>query len=137
MPPPVHINSSLSDEGQVNIDVSWNDLQEQYNYYRIIKQSLIIAQSDTIVDNTQASVYDLVKEETDGQELLFHYSGRQGSSYRGVNIYLINSDEHYYNYCKSIKTYFSHPNANSIYSNIKGGKGIFCSYQKSYKRLLF
>ena len=127
------------------ITVKWQDKTNEANYYKAFAQMVLI---DTVSLDT---LYDYMF----GNTTLFNDNGKDGSdfysklegytffggSYKaitGYDIYVLNVDMHYYNYQKSLDNYtyddpFSEPSP--IYTNIKGGLGIFAGVQKLYVRV--
>ncbi|TAL57825.1 MAG: DUF4249 domain-containing protein [Bacteroidetes bacterium] len=127
--------------------VKWQDIPNEINYYRVVGQIVSIytpSPGDTIFNDmysiSNATAYN--DHEKDGNEL---YAKLEGSYYEGseyslvaYDFYLLHIDGEYYNYQNSLDHYtygdpFSEPIP--LYTNIRGGLGVFAAYQKLYVRL--
>jgi hypothetical protein len=126
------------------LNVKWQDLPNETNYYRLFGQLVSVnAPNDTTYDDMWGDNTLYNDYEKDGNEIystLRGESGFYGSGYpvAAYDIYLFNIDEHYYSYQNSLDHYtygdpFSEPSP--LYTNIKGGLGIFAAYQKLFVRV--
>lgn len=152
---------TVSDEKQIN--VKWQDIPDQTNYYRVFGQMLVI---DSLIEDTfyqSMSVDPSLQNdnEKDGEEMSAKMNGNNSYNYiNGIqyankviayDIYLLNIDLEYYKYMDSFGNYsytisgngntttvssgdpFSEPIL--LYTNVKGGLGIFAAYQKLHVRV--
>lgn len=129
------------------VTVKWNDLSGETNYYRVTGQIVTTSLSspgDTTFNSMWNSTAALHNDhEKDGNEMYTKLQGYGygGSDYRLVayDFYLLTVDVEYYNYQNSLDNYtygdpFSEPSP--LYTNIKGGLGIFAAYQQLFVRYL-
>jgi len=130
------------------INVKWNDIPSQTNYYRVFGQLVVQdgEEKDTSYNNMRSSVTNDAGR--DGQEMSLEMQVRydmtqtdNGVKYTdvliGYDVYLLNIDAEYYNYQYSLDHYsgddpFAEPSP--LYTNINGGLGVFGAYQKLYVR---
>ena len=126
------------------IKVKWQDIPNQTNYYRVFAQIGIIdnAIGDTLYNDMYSDNSLQNDNNKDGQEMSSIMEGGYYSYINGVQqsvtviaytIYLLTIDAEYYKYQYSLEHYtygdpFSEPS--SLYTNIKGGLGVFAAYQK-------
>lgn len=129
---------------QKKLNVKWNDIPNETNYYRAIAS---LVEPDTATGHDKHySIYDeySLKNDVgkDGKEFISKMTGyyypnaTQSKLY--YHIYVMNVDIEYYKYQHSLDNYtyqdpFSEPSP--LYTNIKGGLGIFAAYQKIYKKI--
>ena len=127
------------------INVKWTDIPNETNYYRIFAQTVFAdsfandtAYNEMYSDNSLQNDYDKDgKEMTSKLNGYSYYTGGNGYTKIGYDFYLLNIDAEYYKYQNSLNNYtygdpFSEPIP--LYTNIKGGLGIFGAYQKFYIR---
>ncbi|MBB6003335.1 DUF4249 domain-containing protein [Arcicella rosea] len=133
--------------GDKNYNVSWDDIPNEANHYSIFVFSKTINTSPKGVVNVYATSeypeHSITDENNDGKRLTstnnFYLSKRQnlyGGDYRVWEIQVLNTDIHYYRYHKDLaENALSQDNPFvepiSIYSNIKGGFGIFAAYNRT------
>ena len=124
--------------------LKWQDIPNETNYYQAVGFLII---SDTFNGDTTHTPmgwnYNHLANDQDRDgsqlhaDLEYDFYGHYDSKIIGFGFYLMNTDVEYYKYQKSINNYggdnpFSEPTP--VYSNIKGGLGIFCAFQKFYIR---
>jgi hypothetical protein len=129
-------------ETVTNVGVSFTDFPGEKNYYRVageVSNYRTIKPSGMLVMNKFTLTFDkelLTDNLNDGRVItltsednIFYYVNGDSSFLR---LYLLNTEESYYLYHKSISShnYDENPFAEStpVYSNIKGGLGVFTSY---------
>lgn len=154
---PRKINSSLNIETidslkngsyyELGIDIGWDDLINQKNYYRIhafVDQTLV-SEDATILNNfervkftNEFDVYDDILFENskiilrNGFYYNYYFGDFEGEIVsKKIICYLLNTDENYYNYHNTINSnleidFYSEPSL--IFSNIEGGIGCFGAY---------
>ncbi len=128
------------------IAISFSDYPGEENYYRINP-----VLSNFYTDHTTGEVYSYKSEirldkeyysdhGIDGKKIVLRFSsGSYSPYYKGASsdsslltVHLYNTEKSYYLYHKSLENYNSGENpfseATPVYSNIKGGLGIFTSY---------
>ena len=132
-----------------SIFMKWDDIKGKVNYYRVFGQKIAVwtDSSISVVQNFYTYVSsDLVNDiDADGGSLKakFIYNlwggSASGYAYQAIDLYLLHLDADYYMYQNSLNTAeqsaydpFSEPAP--VYTNIKGGLGVFCSFQKTYLR---
>lgn len=121
----------------------WQDIPNEVNYYKVTGYAVAV---DTITQNDTSYIdshsRDLINDDQkDGFELYSMVSGWVDDDEMKIvalDIYVINIDKNYYNYQHSLDNYvdddpFAEPTP--LYTNIKGGLGVFASYQQYYVRL--
>jgi hypothetical protein len=115
------------------LKVTWNDIPKEINYYRVYGETIFhSATTDTIFQSMYGDNFLFDDKEKDG--LQFYSNLSSYFYYNSIyDIYVLNIDEEYYKYQYSRNHYtssdpFSEPS--TIYTNIKGGLGIFAAYQK-------
>ncbi|GAL86044.1 hypothetical protein MYP_3273 [Sporocytophaga myxococcoides] len=129
----------------LQISVWWDDIQNQNNYYRIY------GEAGTIYDSTYYSPkykhYNEIYFDTKNIAIkdIGYENGKIGPfktdtplenmnrRLSDIGLTLLNTDRNYYEFYKSYdsnyqENFFSEPQ--NIYTNIKGGLGVFASYQK-------
>jgi hypothetical protein len=114
----------------------WVDRPGIVNYYRVNLEELV---SHNQSDTNGFSIGDQVHSDyqRDGQVISDKYEYYEydfGGNNTGFNVYLLNTDIHYYEYHKRRLNYygddfFSEPIQQ--YSNVIGGLGVVCSYRKT------
>ena len=125
-----------------NVKVSFTDFPSEKNYYRVageVTNFRTIKPSGEIISSKYALKFDkefLTDNLRDGNVLTLnsedniYYTANGDSSF--LKVYLLNTEESYYLYHKSIMdhNYDENPfaEATPVYSNIKGGLGVFTSY---------
>jgi hypothetical protein len=154
----LHIDSTIrngqyENEKEYTVSVYWTDRPEETNFYRVFVQAKVLTpQGDTLYYQAYNGFneYVLLEDKNkNGQKMSgrlnysnFSYSGPfPGNNYKvvGFDAYLLNIDEDYYKYYKSIEKYsdgsnpFTEPSL--IYTNVENGFGIFCSYSKLAKSI--
>jgi hypothetical protein len=123
----------------------WADEPGVKNYYRTELDNRIIYRYDTIiVDTSENNLCNSVWDASTNDGALMSgscddYSYYDGDSTQQIQVYLLNTDIHYYEYHKRRLNYygddpFSEPFQQ--YSNVTGGLGVVCSYRKSGRILL-
>lgn len=125
------------------LNVKWQDIPNQVNYYRLFGQMIKVHPfaHDTIYKDMFADNSLQNDNEKDGREMSTMMSGGYvvfEYLNKGYDIYLLNIDVEYYKYQHSLDNYsydnpFSEPSP--LYTNIKGGLGIFGAYQKLHVRV--
>jgi len=135
----------------IEISVRWNDIQNQDNYYRVYGETGVLydpilypnqyAYHYNLQFNTKATVFKDLGYENGNigpfkAEMALQDMNNQS---RDVSLSLLNTDRNYYEFYKSYEMAvqedpFSEPQ--NIYTNIKGGLGIFASYQKYEIKLM-
>jgi len=146
--PPSNLSSMTIDfidttSSEQKINVKWTDIPNQINYYRVFAQTVM--QDSFMNDTTYFEMYSdnslQNDNEKDGQEMsskLNAYSSYGGTNnIIGYDFYLLNIDEEYYKYYRSLENFsygdpFSEPSP--LYTNINGGLGVFAAYQKIHVR---
>lgn len=127
---------------QKKINIRWDDISNETNYYKaaaLINETNSAAGYDTY--NIMYDEYSLKNDvDKNGKEFI---SKMTGYSYANAaqfktfyHLYVMNIDIEYYKYQYSLNNYtFQDPfsEASPIYTNIKGGLGIFAAYQKIHK----
>ncbi len=118
------------------IRTKWLDRPGIVNYYRVNLEQLI---SHSPSDTDGYSMGNQVHSDyqRDGQEITDKYEYYEydfGGNNSSFNVYLLNTDIHYYEYHKRRLNYygddyFSEPVQQ--YSNVIGGLGVVCSYRKT------
>ncbi len=71
---------------------------------------------------------------------MFYRQMRQTNTLPGLSIYLLTTDRHYYEYHRSLSRYQFTTGLEDpvkIYSNVKGGLGIFASYRQFRTAFIF
>ena len=137
----------------LRINVKWQDIPNQTNYYRAYGEIILIdpfpsSNNDTVPYEMYAPKSVLNDNEKDGKDMAASLEGyipygidngvQQTVKIIAYDIYLLNIDAEYYKYQYSLDHYsyggdpFSEPSP--LYTNIKGGLGIFAAYQKLYMR---
>ncbi len=127
--------------------ISWDDIPNEANYYSIFVFLKTITKSPTglVYVNTSSEhpEHAITDVGFDGKRLNstqnFTLSKREaiyGGGYRENEIQILNTDIHYYRYHKDLaENALSQDNPFvepiSIYSNIKGGFGIFAAYNRT------
>ena len=120
------------------LNVKWQDIPNQVNYYRIVGQTV---GSDSNYSDMHADNSLQNDNEKNGKEmsskLVSNSFGLNSGKIVAYDIYLLNIDAEYYKYQNSLDNYtyddpFSEPSP--VYTNIKGGLGIFAAYQQLYIR---
>jgi hypothetical protein len=123
--------------------VKWKDIPNQPNYYRAFGEIEFINNISNMRDTNYNSLYGrnilFSDYEKDGQELSCKLEGQQGwGKVISYNFRVLHVDKEYYNYLNSLLHYnssndpFSEPSP--VYTNIKGGLGVFAAYQKFERR---
>lgn len=124
------------------ITVKWNDIAGEVNYYRAYAQIISTNATDTSYSSMFGNTTLFKDNQKDGNEF---YSKLEGYDYYDgdlkaytYDIYLLTIDREYYTYYYSLAHYtyddpFSEPSP--LYTNIKGGLGVFAAYQKLYVRV--
>lgn len=123
--------------------VSFIDDPSAVNFYRIsaVKLQVYSWQNDTIRTETFAAA--LYTDEGHNGELLetgfnTYFEGTNNDSIVAHDVLLINCNKDYYLFYKSLNNYqegnpFAEPSL--IYTNIKGGLGVFAAYSRSKYRI--
>ena len=138
---PVLLTVNFTDTSSYNkkITVKWQDISGEVNYYRVVGQMVSI---DPATPGDTSFTYMYIASslyndhDKDGNEMYAklegYWDGNSGSQLIAYDFYLLNIDPEYYTYQNSIDHYtygdpFSEPSL--IYTNIKGGLGVFAAYQ--------
>lgn len=142
----VDFTDTLSTSYPKKLTVNWQDISNELNYYKVFAQHISIdtfSLSDTIYRDFYGNNTLLNDHDKDGAEMyskLESHYGYDGFSYKFIayDIYILNIDAEYYKYQHSLDNYtygdpFSEPSP--LYTNIKGGLGIFAAYQQLYVRI--
>ena len=147
----VEMVDTASEKKQIN--VKWLDIAGQTNYYRIYAEIL----TEDIMGPTLDTMYTFMWPDNyisiltdagkDGKEIFARLDGWVGTRYYNnvpyldkviaYDVYVMNLTEEYYKYQSSVdKETFNDPfsEPNPAYSNVKGGLGVFCAYQKFHMR---
>lgn len=116
------------------LTVKWQDDPSVVNYYRIYaEQQSFFMGTEGFIDDKGSTMF--TDENSNGNLLnvahRYDYDASNGAGSTKYNVYLLNTDEHYYKYHEGRLRYegdnpFVEPNI--IYSNIKGGLGCFGAY---------
>jgi hypothetical protein len=125
---------------QKQYSVSWQDIAGEPNYYsvrvfqRFFRKNSVTVSSESAENNT-------LDTGADGGQMItrksFWMKPRQNypnNTYEVTEIQILNTDEHFYRYHKdlesiSIDNPFAEPF--QIYSNVKGGFGVFAGYTRA------
>ena len=121
------------------ITVHWQDISGEVNFYRVIGQLVSLDTFNTL-DTTFDYMYggNLFNDhDKDGNEMYAKLEGYPswGPDLKLIayDVYMLNIDAEYYKYQNSLDHYtyndpFSEPSP--LYTNIKGGLGVFGAYQQ-------
>lgn len=142
-------NGYVSDK--LEISVWWDDMQNQNNYYRVYGEAGVL--SDPINNPNQYSYHYDLQFNTKATVIkdVGYENGKFGpfkaemplqewnNQIRDVYLCLLNTDRNYYEFYKGYDSAiqedpFAEPQ--NVYTNIKGGLGIFASYQKHGIKLI-
>ncbi|MCR6642444.1 MAG: DUF4249 domain-containing protein [Sporocytophaga sp.] len=127
----------------LQVSVWWDDIPNQDNYYRIYGEIGVLHDSSyyqfPLYNNHDVLQFDtktiVIKD-------IGYGNGKMGPikadtplekrQFSDLNLSLLNTDRNYYEFCKSYDSnyqdnFFSEPQ--NIYSNVKGGLGVFASFQ--------
>ena len=123
------------------IILNWQDIPGQINYYQTFAYQLGVYRqntNDTVgfqASSSKSGLFNDVNRDGGTLSIKYKYYYISTPDYRtaGYDLYLLNIDEKYYQYQKSLNNAdynnpFSEPAL--IYSNMERGLGIFCAYQK-------
>ena len=127
---------------EFNIDVSFNDIPAELNYYRLAGlftgYKTFEDPERTEISRRQLSfTKELFTDKEAGSASKIKSSAGLGQSFTNydsafIKIYLLNTEKSYYLYHKSLEDYNSGEDPFSevtpVYSNIVGGIGIFTSF---------
>jgi hypothetical protein len=135
----------------LQISVLWEDTPNQNNYFRIYGEIGVLYDS-SFYQYPRYNYYDVLQFDTKTIVIkdIGYVNGIIGpikadtplenKQFNDISLSLLNTDRNYYEFYKSYDSnyqdnFFSEPQ--NIYTNIKGGLGIFASYQKySMKAML-
>jgi hypothetical protein len=130
------------------INLTFRDIAYEKNYYCVYGSMVVTNKNGTdslplsIKDNPIDASNKLLSDQSlDGQMMTttFQHSKPVDTTIYSqlYKIYIAETDEHYYKFHSSLSNYYSGHNPfiefSPVYSNIKGGYGIFCSYVKYEK----
>lgn len=121
--------------------IGFQDDATQTNYYRVAMSSIqYYMNNDTIISETGVrKTYSDANKNGEFLDINFDmYDQWQSPTTVGYNIYLLNTNKDYYLLYTSLNNYqegnpFAEPSL--IYTNIKGGLGVFAAYTLSKYRL--
>ncbi len=125
---------------------TWIDKAGEKNFYRL---SQWLIDSNRVTQRIQdrqlsAGAAELVSDsELDGQRLeqiqnQIFMEPRSSDFDRFLQLYILTTDEAYYRYHRSVMNYSGDVpfgNQENVYTNVKGGVGIFAGYRKDIKRV--
>ncbi len=135
----------------LQISVLWDDILNQNNYYRIYGEIGVLYDS-TFYQYPRYNYSDVLQFDTKTIVIkdIGYVNGKVGpikadtplekKQFSDISLSLLNTDRNYYEFYKSYDSnyqdnFFSEPQ--NIYTNVKGGLGVFASYQKySMKAML-
>ncbi|MBO9703267.1 MAG: DUF4249 domain-containing protein [Sporocytophaga sp.] len=128
----------------IQVSVWWDDIQQHNNYYRIYGEIVVLYDSTYYNYPMYNYHYDL---NFDTKNIVIkdigYANGKfgpfkadtplQSKRFNDIRLSLLNTDRNYYEFYRSYDSNyqddpFSEPQ--NIYTNIKGGLGVFASYQK-------
>ena len=130
-------------ENVINVKVSLTDFPGEKNYYRLVGEVTnyyTFRNTGDIIRNNYSLTFEkqyFTDNLTDGKVIsiksednLYHLSSGRDSAF--LRLFLLNTEESYYLYHKSIMDHNDGENpfaeATPVFSNIKGGLGVFASY---------
>jgi hypothetical protein len=129
---------------EVNLKVSWKDLQGEKNQYRFLLNRAIWETDRQSYYYIEEDYYDsspfYEDEFKDGQNFSVvnsfqeWYMNEERGQKSGVIFHVVNADQMYYEYHKEFyrnKTEYIVEFPVELPSNIKGGAGVFCAYNGS------
>lgn len=149
--PEVVFDTIGNDDNDDRITLKWQDIPNESNYYHLKMIELSIINNQGSIDTLQLEAWgtsnDLPTDQNrDGKTIsvIFNYwywwgNNNGGYSRIGFDFYLLNTDVNYNKYMISLRNAgyddpFTEPA--QVYTNVKGGLGIFCAYQKRKLRKL-
>lgn len=135
--------TELEEETRYRFRLEFDDIPGKPDYYRIIPKAIMQYDWDGNVQIMEqyaeilyGSEYIDVKDR-DGETFMvetgfsvWHYFG-SAEKFLGMKVYLLATDEHYYNFHTSLERYvpdnpFSEPT--NVYTNINNGLGVFAGF---------
>lgn len=137
----IHPYSNYPEYSCLQADFSFTDIAGEENYYSLLCEEVIYPSQkmpdrlETInLVNPKYSYFN--DKGIDGKRLKIHlnditrFGSRNDSAV--LKLYILNTDKPYYDYHRSVMNYVSgeipFTEASPVYSNIKGGLGIFAAY---------
>ena len=137
----VHPNPNYPEYSYLQPDLSFTDIAGEENYYALFGENILYNSGNNPVRPEYINLVDekfsfFNDKEFDGKRSKIRLNNFNSvSTYTDssfLKIYLLNTDKPYYDYHKSVLNYVSgeipFTEASPIYSNIKGGLGIFAAY---------
>lgn len=120
--------------------IGFQDDANKTNYYRVAMSTInYFMNNDTTFSETGIrKIYSDAAKNGEFLEVNFDlYDGGQNFNTVGYNIYLLNANKDYYLLYNSLNNYQGNPFAEPslIYTNVKGGLGVFAAYTLSKYRL--
>ncbi len=124
--------------------VKWRDIPAKDNYYRVMAELMSVYDNG---GNDVSEFYfypgNISDQKNDGKILSALSSETSINSFgtlssREVIVYLVNGDENYYRYHRSVENYagenpFGEPS--QLYSNVQGGSGVICGFTSINKTI--
>jgi hypothetical protein len=118
-----------------NFKVIFQDQVNKKNYYRMYKVNGVVSPTNDTIYNGGNFSKMYSDNDKDGQQMeINNKSYDNGLTSAFYNLYLLNCNDNYYKFFTSIENYndgnpFAEPSF--VYTNVKGGFGVFAAYSQS------